>query len=142
MRYAVKGSNTADVTGCSGANLVGLMGKNITTGRVFWLTKVWYPPHGTTGKVILFDATVGAAATAALAMTTTAAKPIIFMLSATQGVVAAATVGGAAQPNVGALGGHMDFAAPGLKFQTGVCIAFNTSGSATIGSCGGEGYEE
>ncbi len=97
MRYAVKGSNTADVTGCSGAALVGLMGRNITPGRVFWLTSVWYPPHGTTGKVILFDATIGTMATGALAMTASAGAtgemPVIFMLSATQGVYNEATAG-------------------------------------------------
>lgn len=131
MRYAVKGSNTADVTGCSGAALVALMGRNNTTGRAFWLKRVWYPPHSTTGKVILFNATVGTMATAALAKAATA-HAVIYMLSATEG----ATADGRG------LGGYMQFPDPGLKFSIGCCIAFHVSGSATIGSCGGEGYEE
>ena len=132
MRYAVKGSNTAEVCGCSGKSLVGLMGQNITPGRVFWLKRVWYPAHASTSKVGLFDASIGSAATNALTGDASNGKTVIEMYGATMGITADGR----------GLGGYMEFPDPGLKFSTGVCIAFLTSGAATVGSCGGEGYEE
>ena len=119
MRYPISGSNTVTLDGT--ANLTGqaLLGRNLSTGRVFWLrqVRVW---NASAGNILaLFDASVGTtyAATAALAR----------IEAATGGVT------------------RVSFDAPGLRFYTNCLIARNAttvSGAFAAGSVGGSGYEE
>lgn len=130
MRYSVSGSNTTAVSGGTGGatGLVQyLLGKGITTGRVFWLRGIYVSPNGTDAGASIYDASAGS---------TVDGEVAVLRLT---GVTSAAVVNGS---------GIWNLPAPGLKFTTGVAVRFDGSGVATgvctgaIGSLGGWGYEE
>ena len=120
MRYAVSGANTAAIEPVTGA-LRNLLGKDITTNRVFWLRAVWYGSSGTQGDLYLYDATAGATSG-----TKVAAYPALMV----------------ALDNPGLNAGYREIAPPGLKFKSGCCAWLAVSGAIAVGECGGAGYEE
>ena len=124
MRYAAFGNATVSILPVSGNNLTGLV-KNVTPGRVFWMTGMAVKPTTSLSAIWVFDATAGTPATGDAATT----KYPALILPAASGVQANA--------------GVWNFPSPGVKFSTGVCAAYNTCGvtTATGGVCCW-GYEE
>ena len=120
MRYPVSGSNSSAVEPATGA-AQSLLGRNIPTGRTFWLRGVWYASSGTQGNLLLYDATAGATVGSG-----TLKIHLPAWLTATGGLEA----------------GHRQFPPPGLQFRTGCCAALAASGAIAIGGVGGCGYEE
>ena len=135
MRYAISGSNTTVVSGGSGS-ATGLtsiaMGGHptVTTGRVFWLTGMFYPRGLATQEapgICLYDSTGG--------VTVVGQTPKLIVQGATEA------------ENV--TGGMYSFSPPGIKFSTGVSVRIGateaTGVSATannIGAFAFSGYEE
>lgn len=120
MRYPISGNNTVTLNGTASLAGQALLGRNLTTGRVFWLREAWIYNASTGNILALFDASVG---------TTYAATAALFRVVADG-------------PNEMT---KVAFAAPGLKFATNCAIAreaTTVSGAFAAGSCGGSGYEE
>ena len=120
MRYPVSGANSSAIEPSTGANR-SLLGRDIPTGRTFWLRGVWYGSSGTQGAFLLYDCTAGS--TAFTSSTLRASLPAV--LAATGGYVA----------------GMIEFPPPGLEFKTGCCAALAASGAIAIGNAGGCGFE-
>ena len=120
-RYAISGSSVSTITPTSGATKRNILGKAITTGRVFWLRNIWYGSSGTDGDLWLFDASAAATVT----------TPVAVLPSYISGVHM-----GLAQP------GYFEWGPPGLKFSTGCVAELAISGSIAAGAVGGAGYEE
>ena len=116
MRYAVSGANTSAIEPATGA-VRSILGRNIPTGRVFWLRWINYISSSTYGALLLYDATAGA---------TVGSGTLVASLTA---VLAGDS-------------GQRNFGAPGLKFLTGCCCALEASGAIAIGKVSGGGYEE
>ena len=123
MRYAVSGHATASILGPTGT-LISVLGRNVTTGRAFWLRGISVKPttsDGTAnGAIKIYDASHGSNTTSATgAMSLPAATGVQFNT------------------------GIFNFPAPGIKFTTGVCLAYNTCGVTTAtGGIACWGYEE
>ena len=120
MRYPVSGSNSSAIEPATGV-VQSLLGRNIPTGRTFWLRGLWYGSSGTQGDLLLYDATAGAA----LAATSLKCR-LPAWLTATGGLEA----------------GHRQFPPPGLQFRSGCCVALAASGTIGVGAAGACGYEE
>ena len=120
MRYPTSGANSAAIEPASGA-VRNVLGKDISTTRIFWLRSIWYAPSGTDGALVLCDATAGS---------TGGSGTIVARLPA-------------ATSNITGLpAGYREFAPPGLKFTAGCAAYLAASGAIAIGSVGGSGYEE
>jgi hypothetical protein len=129
-RYSISGSNSAILNGTVEATgstydptaLMGgqyALGRAVTTGRKFYLRGISVHNPTTAVPLALYDATAGAHAT-------TATRKMVIQAAS---------------------GNHtkVEFAAPGLRFQTGLCIAREStaaSGSFGPGRVTGWGYEE
>ena len=122
-RYAVSGSNTSAITAATASTFYNVLGKDITSGRVFWLRCIWYGSSGTDGDLLLYDVSQGNEATDG---TKVAVLPSYL----------SAIHSGIQRP------GYFEWAPPGLKFATGCCVELAVSGSIAIGKVGGNGYEE
>ena len=122
-RYAVSGSNSAAIAPATASTLRNVLGKDITSGRVFWLRNIWYGSSGTDGDLLLYDVSAGDNATNG---TKKAVLPSFL----------AAIHSGIARP------GYFEWGSPGVKFATGCCVMLAVSGSMGIGTLGGAGYEE
>ena len=116
MRYPISGANSSAIEPATGA-AQSVLGRNIPTGRVFWLRWVSFAPSSTYGALLLYDATAGAT-----------------VGSGTLKVSLPSVLGGGP--------GFYNFGAPGLKFTAGCCAALEASGSIGIGKVAGGGYEE
>ena len=119
MKYPISGQNTVTLDYAATITGQALMGRNLTSGRTFWLrgVNVWTASTGTI--LSLQDATVGTA------------------YSATRAVAFIEAASGS--PTL------VTYPAPGLKFSTGVCIsriATTVSSEFAVGTVGGIGYEE
>ncbi len=123
MRYAVSAHATASILPVSGNNLVSI--RLNTTGRAFWLRGMAVKPTTSLSAIWVFDATGGTPATGDAATT----KYPSLILPAASGV----------ESNTGV----WNFPAPGIKFTTGVCAAYNTCGiTSATGGIACWGYEE
>ena len=134
MRYPVSGSATGAIPAPAAGGVSGpinLLGRAITTGRVFWLRKAWfYNGKGqATAGVSLCDSTTTATGPTGANWVTNAdgVRAIVQVVSGPSGGLNANT--------------FVEFPAPGLKFVTGCMVACELTSSGVIG-CGGSGYEE
>ena len=124
MRYAVSGSCTDSLEDVTTA--LNLLGKNITTGRVFWLRHTYFCDLSSAATVHLFDVSAGTDCTAAAGYGT---RKISIPCASGRVTV-------------------LDIPAPGLKFSTGCCAfahldaTLTSSGILELGQFGGAGYEE
>ena len=119
MRYPISGANSSAIEPASGA-AQSLMGRNIPTGRTFWLRGLWYGSSATYGDLLLYDCTAGATVGSG-----TLKGGFPAWLTATGGLSA----------------GFKEFPPPGLEFKTGCCVALAASGAIGVGGAGGCGYE-
>lgn len=125
MRYAVSGHATAAILQVSGQNLVSILGRNVTTGRAFWMRGCLFKNTASLSAIWVFDCSAGTPATGDAATT----KYPSLIIPAATGI----------QFNTGVF----DFPAPGVKFTTGVCAAANVSNATTAtGGLSVWGYEE
>jgi len=116
VRYSVSGANSSAIEPASGA-VQSVLGRNIPTGREFWLRWITFGSSATYGDLMLYDATAGAT-----------------VGSGTKKISLPAILAGGP--------GHYNLGAPGLKFISGCCAALEASGSIGIGVVAGGGYEE
>ena len=114
--YAVSGSNSAAITPATASSAQYVLGKAITSGRVFWLRGLSVAYNATNGPIHLVDASSGATATGAV-------LSVILDPSSDRNVV-------------------LKFAPPGLQFRTGCAAFLDASGSIPIGRISGWGFEE
>ena len=119
-RYAISGSTVSTIEPTTGSKR-NILGKAITSGRVFWLRNIWYGSSGTDGDLRLYDASAAATVT----------TPVAVLPSYLAGVHS-----GLARP------GYFEWGPPGLKFSTGCVADLAVSGSIAAGAVGGAGYEE
>ena len=116
-RYAVSGANSVAIGEATG-NVVNLVGKTISTGRVFWLRSAWI--YNAVSEFLL---NIADSATSATGITGgTVNKMCVVCASGRTTMV--------------------DIPAPGLKFSTGCAVVFDVSGTVAVGDAGGNGYEE
>ncbi len=131
MRYAVSGALAtalAEVTGPA----QNLLGKAITTGRVFWLKSLWALATASGGSIMLMDQVVSATATSV--ESTSRFRMLV-----------ASTKYNATDMGLYPTGlfGKVDFPSPGLKFSLGCAVGLEGGCTAlAIGHAGGMGYEE
>ena len=116
MRYDTSGSNTAAITPATASSRVLVMGKAITSGRVFWLKGICVVSNATNGPLRIVDASSGSTATGAV-------LSINFDPSSGENQV-------------------FNFSAPGIRFATAVAGFMDASGSIGIGGITAWGHEE
>lgn len=119
-RYEVSGANSVAI---SEATLAGhnLIGKAISTGRVFKLRTAWVYNAVSEFILTISDCATSSSATGLASATTVGRLPIVCASGVTT---------------------QVDIPEPGLKFATGCVATFDASGTIAIGDCGGAGYEE
>jgi len=115
MRYGVSSANTVAINPATASSAQSVLPIS-ESNRDLWLRGVSIAPNATSGPVLLVDCTVGATVT---------------------GSVVALWIDPLSNEN-----GLFNFAAPGLKFNTGCCAILAASGSIPIGQISGWGYEE
>jgi len=118
MRYAVQGVNSTVLDSTSTLLGQNLLGRNISSTRVFYLQKAWLYNASGGVEVNIYDVTAGTGATA----------------SKLKAIIPCATDERT----------EANFGTPGLKFTTGCCAikGSTANGYFGVGYAGGVGFEE